>query len=171
MHLIAFVCLCVHLWVRPKNVHSHAYQSNFFTKRMHCLSTYMSPKMFARSIELYRVCYSINTIFLVGFLRNIMIKISPSLEIATPTIWINRKANPYVTAVHIAVLKSLYNTVLWQCSACTGYVFCETIVWLSLYGCVKQVAKVERERRQREYISEKRQLKPSDITLSKWTSV
>ena len=56
---VCTLCGCVRVCVKPKNVHT--YQSNVFAKTMHIPLThplYMSPEMFAISIESYGVCYS-----------------------------------------------------------------------------------------------------------------
>ena len=135
--LCLFVCVFMSVYgVTKKCLFTHL---PVICKGAYCtLIHFMSPEMFARSIELYREHYppcffSDWHLGVSGIFRNIMIKTLPSL--VTPTVWLNRnagKASPWANPnmpVHWN-LNSLYSsplTVLSMHRVC--------ILWNSSYTC------------------------------------
>ena len=71
MHLVAFVCVCVYVYgVTKKCLYTLIYQS--YVKDAYCtLIHFMSPEMFARSIELYREQYILHVSFLIDTLGSL----------------------------------------------------------------------------------------------------
>ena len=151
----AFGRICLFVCVWPK-MPIYTLISQVFLKKWCTLLTH-PPGMFARSIEIAISHDSVHIIVPSGcpseknpernnFLNrrdclfcNIMVKTLPSLEVVKPTVWYNINAGKPTPAwqhcIEIAVIHSLYSTVHWQWSVCTGCVLFGSLAikWMCIW--------------------------------------
>ena len=152
-----FVCVCVSVCVCvTKTMFVYTLTSQISLQKRHILLAYplyMTPIWRQRCL-LDLLSHTESAISLIaihtiipqgspGIFQNITVKTSPILEIATSIVWLDRlgydntgKANPMCQCTKISVLcaLSVQQSADRGQAACTGYVFCETLVYYCLSG-------------------------------------
>ena len=146
------VCVCVCLCV-CQNTSIYTLMDLISLQEGHILLAhplYMSPEMFARSIELYvqRALFSTFSLYDCSSrafwggggggaaYKKLVVCMCICHVTFAKMLSKMQKSQPQHngSASLFTVLNSLYSTIHWQCSVCTECVFCATLVWCMLSG-------------------------------------